>query len=166
MSASLDAALSASAGVTSAFFQALIRHCAARARARSVVAISSATMPSMSPGSRIEKRVASPSAAASPRRILRPSEWNVQIDRRFGAVALRPRARDDALAHFARGLVGERDRGDARRLEAALDQVRDLGGDHARLAAARAGQHEQRAVEVSHRGALRLVERKFHAAEL
>ena len=37
-----------------------------------------------------------------------------------------------------------------------------LGRDHARLAAAGARQHEQRAIEVSHRGALRFVERKIH----
>jgi hypothetical protein len=43
--------------------------------------------------------------------------------------------------------------------------VRDLGGDDASLAAAGTGEHEQRAIEVSHRGALRLVQGKFHAAK-
>ena len=41
-------------------------------------------------------------------------------------------------------------------------EVRDLGGDHARLAAAGAGEHEQRAVAVAHGLALRGVERKGH----
>ena len=61
----------------------------------------------------------------------------------------------DAFAHFARGLVGKRDRGDlGRRQAAALDQVGDLLGDHARLARTRAGEHEQGTVAVLDRGAL------------
>ena len=58
----------------------------------------------------------------------------------------------DALAHFQRGLVRERDGGDVARLEAlGLDQVRDLLRDHARLAAAGAGEHETRTVEITDR---------------
>ena len=53
--------------------------------------------------------------------------------------------------HFARGLVGEGDGGDARRLNAALlDEPGDLARDHRGLAAARAGQHQQRPVDVAY----------------
>jgi hypothetical protein len=45
-----------------------------------------------------------------------------------------------------------------------LDQVRDLGGDDARLAAAGASQHEQRTVDVAHGLALRGIEGKLHEA--
>ena len=72
-----------------------------------------------------------------------------------------------ALLHFARGLVGEGDGGDRARLVAAFtDQVGDLVGDDARLARAGAGQHQQRAVEVLRRFALRRIERgkQAHAA--
>ena len=56
---------SAAAGAISAFFHWLIFHCAARARARSAVATSSATIGSMSAGSKIENAGLSPSARAS-----------------------------------------------------------------------------------------------------
>lgn len=57
-----------------------------------------------------------------------------------------------ALAHFQRGLVGECDGGDVARLEAlGLDQVRNFLRDHARLAAAGAGEHETRAVKITDR---------------
>ena len=75
----LAAAFAAAAGATSAFFHWLIFHCALRARARSVVAISSATIGSMSSGSRIEKPGLSPSAFESPRTIDSPSAWKVLI---------------------------------------------------------------------------------------
>ncbi len=55
----------------------------------------------------------------------------------------------DALLHFARGLVGERDAEDVSRRNAALDHVRDAEGDDARLARARARQDQHRAVMVS-----------------
>jgi hypothetical protein len=57
----------------SAFFHALIRHCAARARPRSAVATSSATIASRSAGSKIEKPGVRPQAFASLRRICKPS---------------------------------------------------------------------------------------------
>ena len=60
-----------------------------------------------------------------------------------------------ARAHLARRLVRERDRQDAARRHAALeDQPRDAPGDHARLARARAGQDRERAVAVQHGPAL------------
>ncbi len=58
----------------------------------------------------------------------------------------------DALAHFQRGLVRERDGGDVARLEAfGFDQVGDFLRDHARLAAACAGEHETRTVKITDR---------------
>ena len=58
----------------------------------------------------------------------------------------------DPLAHLARGLVGERDREDLVRVGgAARDQVRDAVRQHARLAAARAREDEQRALDVANR---------------
>ena len=49
-----------------------------------------------------------------------------------------------------RRLVGEGDGGDvARRIAALLDQVSNLVGDDARLAAARPGEHQQRAIEIA-----------------
>ena len=61
----------------------------------------------------------------------------------FGGVALD--ALRHALAHFLRRLVGEGDRRDVfRRHPPGSDQVRDLLGDDAGLAGARAGQHQHR----------------------
>ena len=60
-----------------------------------------------------------------------------------------------ALAHFARGLVGKRDRGNLRGNHIlALDQMRDLLGDHPRLARTRASKHKQRAIAVFNGGTL------------
>src|SRR6185312_4043074 len=70
------------------------------------------------------------------------------------------------LAHFTRSLVREGDRDDLRRLDAAIDEVRDLRGDDARLAAARAGEHEQRRAVVTHRVALRVIQRKPQGGSL
>ena len=65
----------------------------------------------------------------------------------------------DALAHLAGGLVGERDREDPARVDAVLlDEARDARREHARLAGARAGEHEQRPVDVQHGLALRRVQ--------
>ncbi len=65
----------------------------------------------------------------------------------------------DTHAHLVGSLVGERDRGDVARLVAALlDQVGNLVGDHARLAAARTGQHQQGAVEIGNGFALHGIE--------
>ena len=65
----------------------------------------------------------------------------------------------DAVAHLLRGLVRERDREDLRRLGlAGRDQVGDAVRQHAGLARAGAGQHQQRAAAVRDRLALRRVE--------
>ena len=77
--------------MTSAFFHALIFHCAPRARPRSAVPTSSATIASRSAGSKIEKPGFKPSAFASLRTILRPSAWNV-------AIVTRPAASDLSCA--------------------------------------------------------------------
>ena len=70
----------------------------------------------------------------------------------------------NARLHLLGGLVGEGDGGDVGRAEIALlDQMRDLVGDHPRLAAARAGEHQTRAVEVADRFALRGIECSGHA---
>ena len=66
--------------------------------------------------------------------------WRIDVDCREQAptvclgnsAELVQRLRADAapgrtLSHFARGLVGESDRGDMRRIEAAIDQMRNLG---------------------------------------
>ena len=54
---------------------------------------------------------------------------------------------DDAVAHFAGGLVGEGDGEDVKRRDAAfLDQVRDAVHEHVRFAAPGAGQDQQRAL--------------------
>ncbi len=75
----------------------------------------------------------------------------------FGRVA--PDALGDALLHFLRRLVGEGDGGDALgRHAAGRDQVRDLLDDHARLAAAGAGKHEQGPFGVQDGGALGRIE--------
>ena len=59
--------------------------------------------------------------------------------------------RADPLLHLACGLVGEGHGDDVARLDAALlDQVGDLAGDHAGLAGAGAGKHQQRAADVVH----------------
>ena len=54
----------------------------------------------------------------------------------------------DALAHFARRLVGEGDGEHLARVRAAGQQdVREPGGQHARLAGAGAGEHQQRPID-------------------
>src|SRR5439155_642277 len=53
------------------------------------------------------------------------------------------------LLHFARGLVRESDGKDAARRHALVDQMGHAAGDHARLAAARSGQHQQGAIDVA-----------------
>ncbi len=65
----------------------------------------------------------------------------------------------DAFAHFAGGLVGEGHREHlARRGAAGQQDMREAGGQDAGLAGAGAGQHQQRAVDGFHRGALFVVE--------
>ena len=64
-----------------------------------------------------------------------------------------------ATAHLLGGLVGERDREDLARLGlVGEDQIRHAVGEHARLAAARAGQDEQRSLAVGDGLSLWLVE--------
>ncbi len=78
--------------------------------------------------------------------------------RGFGA-----KQRGDAAAHLARRLVRERDREDALGPHAAVfDQMGDPRGEHARLARARAREHEQRAARMLHRRALGVVEGQRH----
>ncbi len=65
----------------------------------------------------------------------------------------------DPLAHLLGGFVGEGDREDlARPGGAGRQQVGDPVGEHAGLAGAGAGQHQQRPLAVAHRLALRLVQ--------
>ena len=67
--------------------------------------------------------------------------------------------RIDAVAHLGRRLVGEGDGDDPRRIDTALgDQPADAVGDDARLARARAGEHELRPVAVGDGGDLLRVE--------
>ena len=71
----------------------------------------------------------------------------------FAAELLQPRP------HLAGGLVGERDGQDAPRRHArARYEIRDAVGDDARLAAARAGEHEQRTRRMRDRLGLGLVQ--------
>ena len=74
---------------------------------------------------------------------MRPqAAWKVMIQ----APRISGRAASRGAAHLARGLVREGDGEDLVRLRAArADQVRDPVGEHARLAGAGAGDHEQRA---------------------
>ena len=88
---------------------------------------------------------------------LQPQRMEGADGQPFGRIALD--ALGHALLHFARGLVGEGDRGDAARRHAARgNQVRDLLDDDAGLAAAGAGEHEQGAIAVRDRGALGRIE--------
>ena len=65
----------------------------------------------------------------------------------------------DALAHLAGGFVRERHGENVSRIDAFdVDQPRDARREHARLARAGAGEHEQRAVDVQHGLALRRIE--------
>ena len=71
----------------------------------------------------------------------------------------------DPLLHLARGLVGECHREDPiGRHAVPIDQVRDARGEHARLARARPGQHQDRSVDVLHRLMLGRVERVLEYA--
>ena len=63
-----------------------------------------------------------------------------------------------ALAHLGRRLVGERDGGDLLGRRTGVQQVRDLVHDDARLARARAGQHQARPLGVPHGLPLRWIE--------
>ncbi len=68
----------------------------------------------------------------------------------------RPRhERLDPLAHLAGGLVGERQGEDLFGRDSRSEQMGDPAGDDPRLARARSGQHQERALDVGHRLALR-----------
>ena len=72
----------------------------------------------------------------------------------------------DALPHLPRRLVGKSDGGDRRRRQAArADQISNFFRDDARLARPRAGQHEQRAVEIMNRFPLGRIELYGHRGE-
>ena len=60
----------------------------------------------------------------------------------------RPDEDGDAFAHLGRGLVGERDRQDLRRLDALVDQVGDAVREHPCLAGTGTRHHQQRTVLV------------------
>ena len=95
--------------------------------------------------SRMVKLGLRPTSSAWRRRILAPIEWNVPIQGKPSGIAGQ---RLDALAHFARRLVGEGDGEDL--VPAGADrgeQMGDAGGQHARLADAGAGEHQHRPVE-------------------
>ena len=79
--------------------------------------------------------------------------------------------RFDAPPHLPRGLVGERHRHDVVGRRARLQQVRDAMHQHARLAAARASQHETVAWGRAYGGALGVIQRgkkafRIHAQRL
>jgi hypothetical protein len=65
----------------------------------------------------------------------------------------------DALLHFARGFVGERDGENIVRAHALLDQVSDAKSNHARLARACAGKDQHRTFGGLNSRTLRRVER-------
>src|SRR5690554_607789 len=74
-----------------------------------------------------------------------------------------PHQAREALLHLFGSLVGKGDGGDVRRTETAfIDQPSDLVRNDTRLAAARAGQHEARAVKKADRLALRRIELGRH----
>ena len=83
-------------------------------------------------------------------------EWNVLIQSRFSGIRDHPL---HPLPHFIGRLVRKGDRQDIARIDVPLaDQVRDPAGDHPRLAAARAGQDQERPVAVQDSLALGRIE--------
>ena len=91
-------------------------------------------------------------AGASRRSSRAQSEWNVDTHM---PAAVRAEQRLDARPHLLGGLVREGDGEHFVRLRVAVaDEVGDAAGDDARLARARAGEDQQRAVGVQHRFAL------------
>ena len=95
--------------------------------------------------SRMVKLARRPTSSACIRRILAPIEWKVPS---HGIPCAEPVSERDPLAHLARRLVGEGDGEDLVRPRPARgDEMGDAGGQHPRLADARAGQHQHRPVE-------------------
>ena len=92
------------------------------------------------------------------RRVERRDQRRLEPDRRQQAL--------DPPRHLAGRLVGERHREQvARRQITATEQPGDPVGDHARLAAAGAGQHEQRTIAGRHGfalGGIQIVEEALH----
>ena len=84
------------------------------------------------------------------------------VKRRKRGVGIKPHVREqrgDALAHFGRGLIGERNGEDRRRRHVALgDDVRDAMSDDASFSAASTGEDKQRTFRVAHRFSLLRVE--------
>jgi plastocyanin len=71
----------------------------------------------------------------------------------------------DEKGNYFKPAKFEAHRGDVLRFVAAREKMRNLRGDDARLAAARAGEHEQRHVGAPHREGLRGIERERHRLE-
>ena len=93
-----------------------------------------------------------PMCGASRRSSRAHSAWNVEI---HIARQSAPSSASTRVAHFLGGLVGEGDGEDLVGLRVAVgDEVRDAMRDDARLARARAGEDQQRAVDVQDRFAL------------
>ena len=83
----------------------------------------------------------------------------VEGSHEYGAAALAGGARD-AMLHLSRRSVGERQRQDgfAGQVGIGIQEMADSLGDDARLAGARAGDHQERPLAVAHSGALLIVE--------
>ena len=141
------------------FFHLLMVHCQMRAVAASVVPPASFRIFVTSSLSRMLKAGFRPSTAPSSRIMRTPSAWKVQTTTCLRVAPDQPLG---ALAHFGRGLVGEGDGRDALGLQSGLDQPRDLVRDDARLARARAGEHEAGAVHVVDGFLLREIETGGH----
>ena len=93
------------------------------------------------------------------RRICAAALWKVLIQ---SSVACRAEHAGETLSHLARGFVGEGERQDRAWRRPVRDQRRDARRDDARLAAASAGEHQQRALAVHHRFPLPLVQLDRH----
>jgi len=91
-----------------------------------------------------------------PMQLVRGATHNASTDRVKGAHphprGLLPELPRDALAHLASGLVGEGDGEDAGGVDSMFaDEPRDARGQNARLAGARAGEHQQGPLAIRHR---------------
>ncbi len=107
-----------------------------------------------------ERRAAQPERAR-----LQPEHREAEAMERGDLEVFRDLGADEAhhaLAHLGGGLVGERHRQDRSRGDAALDQLGDALGDDARLAGARACEHEHGPVVVLDGGRLRRIEANGH----
>jgi hypothetical protein len=64
----------------------------------------------------------------------------------------------DAIEHFARGFVREREQQNVSRIDPVLEQVRHAIGEGARFARARAGDHQDRPRRSGHRRELLFIQ--------